>query len=95
MAKSIEVTLFGKQYPVLSDKDEKHVVKVATLVDSKMKEIAQAAPGASYSHLAVMTCLNLADELCTAKERHSNHYKEIDEKINSLIQEINIKLSNE
>jgi cell division protein ZapA len=94
-AKTIEVTLFGKQYPVLADKDEEHVKKVASLVDSKMKEIAQAAPGVSYPHLAVLTCLNLADELCVNKEDISLHYKQIEEKINTLIQEINIKLSEE
>lgn len=92
---TIEVTIFGKQYPVVAAKDPEYIKKLAQMVDQKMKEIADQVPDIPSTGVAVLACLNIADELISIRETASSHMKTIDDMITSLVKDIDIRISGE
>jgi cell division protein ZapA len=67
----VQVDIFGSQYTIKKGaEDQAYIQRVAAYVDQKMREINEKLPVASVSKVAVLTSLNLADELF--KERDMN-----------------------
>jgi cell division protein ZapA len=67
----VQVDIFGSTYTIKKgEEDSDYIQRVAQYVDQKMREINDRLPVASVSKVAVLTSLNLADELF--KERESN-----------------------
>ncbi|MGB9742746.1 MAG: cell division protein ZapA [candidate division WOR-3 bacterium] len=56
------VKVFGSEYNVRSDQDADYVLKVAELVDRKMKEISSRYQPPNTAKTAVLACLALVDE---------------------------------
>lgn len=66
----VQVDIFGSTYTIKKgEEDSDYIQRVAQYVDQKMREINDRLPVASVSKVAVLTSLNLADELF--KERES------------------------
>jgi cell division protein ZapA len=63
------VTIFGGEYRVKGPDDSEYVRTVARFVDERMREVADAQRITSHSRIAILTSLNLADELL--RERRS------------------------
>ena len=60
----VSVDIFGSQYTIKKgSEDSDYIVRVAAYVDQKMREINERLPVASVAKVAVLTSLNLADEL--------------------------------
>ena len=60
----VQVDIFGSQYTIKKgSEDSDYIVRVAAYVDGKMREINEKLPVASVAKVAVLTSLNLADEL--------------------------------
>jgi cell division protein ZapA len=60
----VHVDIFGSQYTIKKgSEDSDYIVRVAAYVDQKMREINDKLPVASVAKVAVLTSLNLADEL--------------------------------
>ena len=60
----VHVDIFGSQYTIRKgSEDSEYIVRVAAYVDQKMREINEKLPVASVAKVAVLTSLNLADEL--------------------------------
>jgi len=60
----VHVDIFGSQYTIKrGSEDSEYILRVATYVDQKMREINEKLPVASVAKVAVLTSLNLADEL--------------------------------
>ena len=60
----VNVDIFGSQYTIKKgSEDSDYIVRVAAFVDQKMREINERLPVASVAKVAVLTSLNLADEL--------------------------------
>ena len=60
----VQVDIFGSQYTIKQgSEDSDYIVRVAAYVDQKMREINEKLPVASVAKVAVLTSLNLADEL--------------------------------
>ena len=74
-AKSYKINIFGDQYSIASDESEEHIKQAAQLVDSLMKEIANASRLNDGRKIAVIAALELASKLavqmqeCQAKEQ--------------------------
>lgn len=61
---TVTVDIFGSQYTIKKgSEDSDYIVRVAAYVDTKMREINERLPVASVAKVAVLTSLNLADEL--------------------------------
>jgi cell division protein ZapA len=67
----VQVDIFGSQYTIKKGgEDPGYIQRVAAYVDQKMREINDKLPVASVSKVAVLTSLNLADELFKEREDH-------------------------
>lgn len=55
--------IFGTEYRIKGEADAEYIRRVASYVDSKMQQIAQASATGSVAKLAILTAVNIADEL--------------------------------
>jgi len=69
--KRVQVEIFGDSYIVKGDAEDKHILQIADFVDTKMITIAQRNPHLSAKQIAVLTALNIADELYKFKEDYN------------------------
>jgi cell division protein ZapA len=61
--KRVEVSLFGQRFTLRSDKNEEYVQAVAQYVTSQLENVAKQSHSVSTHHVALLTALNLADQL--------------------------------
>ena len=59
----VQVQIFGHHYTIRGEADQEYILRVASYVDSKMREITDKLPVASLSKVAILASLNIADEL--------------------------------
>jgi len=64
----IPVEIQGQRYPIRTVLDEQYVARLATYVDEKMRAAAESAPTGDSMRLAVLTALNIADELFRCRD---------------------------
>jgi cell division protein ZapA len=57
------VSIFGTEYAIKGDADPDHIRELAHFVDSKMRKITEESPVLSATKVAILTALNIADEL--------------------------------
>jgi len=70
---NIEVEIFGSTYMVKGDADPEYVRQLAMFVDEKMRVLARKSPAGAGSHrLAVLTAINIADELFRLRRRQQD-----------------------
>lgn len=67
----VTVTICGNEYPLITEEDPAYVERVAAYVDRKMTETREATRAGS-TDAAVLTAVNLADELFKAQEIAEN-----------------------
>jgi cell division protein ZapA len=92
---SIKVNIYGQEYPIKSEADATYVQQIAEYVDRKMKEVAEKVPARIHSQLAVLTALNIADELFKERIDKEKKLSEVEEKTQSLIEWLDAKLIQE
>jgi cell division protein ZapA len=68
LKQSIEVTISGQRYVLRSDGNSEQLRALAEHVNAKMEEVRALVKGLSPERLAVLTALNLADELMRERE---------------------------
>lgn len=61
--KGVSVNIFGSEYIIKGDGNAEHTKEVANYVDSKMQEISAVTSNVSSLKVAILTALNLADEV--------------------------------
>ena len=59
----IRGNIFGSEYTLIADNNENYVNEIAQYVDDKMREIDRTQSIKSSSKIAILTALNIADEL--------------------------------
>ena len=64
----VHVHIFGTEYKIASQADPDHTREVARYVDRTMREIASSLSLRSVAKIAVLTAVNLADELLKEKQ---------------------------
>ena len=62
------VRIGGKEYTMTGSDSEEYIHRVAIYVDRKMSQIEESNNNLSTNMLAVLTCLNIADELLKLRE---------------------------
>ena len=68
---SVAVRIAGKEYRIRSDADEAWLQRVAQYVDESLSKIRDRTQTVDSLDVAILTALNLARELVTARERSS------------------------
>ena len=64
----ISVEIHGHRYPIRSSLDQEYVTRLAAYVDEKMRAAADSAPTGDLLRVAVLTALNVADELFRCRD---------------------------
>ena len=66
-AESVKVTIFNQTYSLRSVGGAEHIREIASMVDERMKQIASHLSTHDISKIAVLTALNIADEMQNLK----------------------------
>jgi len=67
----VKVQIFGEVHVIRGKGSAEHIKSLAADVDKRMKEIALKYPRLAAHHVAILTALNLADELAKLKEEQN------------------------
>lgn len=76
----ITVEIFGEKHVVRGEGTAPYIQGLAHEVDKKMRLIAQRLPRLSVPQIAVLTALNLADELAKLREEQETLMQLLGEK---------------
>ena len=83
----IKITIFGQEYSVKAPADPTYIKEIAEYVDTKMREVQSGFSSTQSSNrIAILSAMNITDELFNAKKRGDSDNNEIEEKITSLIE---------
>ena len=83
----IKITIFGQEYSVKAPADPTYIKKIAEYVDTKMREVQSGFSSTQSSNrIAILSAMNITDELFNAKKQGDSESSEVEEKITSLIE---------
>lgn len=68
-AQTVEVKIYNQTYQIRGDGNSEYIRELAGYVDKRMKEVAQGTLTADSLRVAILTALNIADELYKVRER--------------------------
>jgi len=89
----VEIKVFGQTYTVKTDEEEDYIHRVARHVNEKMDEVLKKTRSVSTLNVAILTALNIADDLLRERDRREALVKEVEIKSRSLIEKIEMKMS--
>jgi cell division protein ZapA len=79
------VEIFGREYKIRGVADEQYILKVASYVDKKMREVSTGSSLTSHDRLAILAALNIADELFQERKQSYDVQSSIEHKAHKLI----------
>jgi len=88
----VEIKVFGQTFTVKTDSEEAHIQAVARYVNEKMDEILKKTRSVSSLNVAILTALNIADDLMKEKEKRIALLREIGMKSKDLVEKIDMKI---
>jgi cell division protein ZapA len=88
----VEIKVFGQTYTVKTEAEEDHIQEVARYVNEKMDEVLKKTRSVSTMNVAILTALNIADDLLREKERRIALLQEIETKSKELAEKIDVNL---
>lgn len=90
--RSVEIKVFGQTYTVKSEAEEGHIQEVARYVNEKMDEVLKKTRSVSSLNVAILTALNIADDLMREKEKRLTLLQELEGKSKELVEKIDVRL---
>ncbi len=87
------VSIFGKDYPIASDQNPEYIQRLADFVDRKMSDISNGGESLSTAKVAVLACLNIADDLMRMKNEKDRLIHLIEGRIAKVTRMVEEKLS--
>jgi len=88
----VEIKVFGQTFTVKSDSEEAHIQEVARYVNEKIDEILKKTRTVSSLNVAVLTALNIADDLLKEREKRIALLKEVGMKSKDLVEKIDLRI---
>ena len=86
MKRSVTVQIAGVRYALKTDEDERWVKAVAAFVDGKIRDTQKHARTPDTQSVAVLTALQIAEELFNERRLSGELRKKIREKSQSLLE---------
>lgn len=85
----IRVDILDREYQFACEADEREALKeAAVFLDGKMRAIRDAGRLMALERIAVMTALNLSDELLKLKKNEKHRQQTVDSRIRMLADEL-------
>ena len=89
----VRVSIFGHEYTVKAPANPEYIKEVAEYVSKRMKEVEKGlASDQSISRIAILTAMNIADELFSKKASSTIDTVDIEDRIQSLVEYIDESL---
>ena len=92
-SKNVKVNIFGEEYSIRGLDDPDYILRVADLVDRKMREIALKSRNRAPHRIAVLTALNLAGELLDLKDNSDREMIEVEDRAKHILELLDNKLT--
>ena len=89
----VEIKVFGQTYTVKTDAEEDHIQRVARYVNEKMNDVTKNTKSVSSFNVAILTALNIADDLIREREKRLALVQEVEQKSKDLVEKINLNIS--
>ena len=89
----VEIKVFGQVYTVKTDADEDHLQRVAQYVNEKIDEVVKNTKSVSSLNVAILTALNIADDLIKERVKRLTLLQEVEEKSKDLVEKINVNIN--
>lgn len=86
--KPVIIHILGVEYPVKGDFEPEYIRKIAANLDHRLREMSKHLPGKSNEKTAVLTALNLEDELNAEKTHCEGLLSSLEERTNKIIKRI-------
>ena len=83
--RAVAVSLLNQKLTVRSEAEEPYVQEVAGFVNGKIQELLKQARAASTLTVALLACMNIADELFRYKKNHGFNGSKAAKKVRDLI----------
>jgi cell division protein ZapA len=83
--RSVSVTIAGVKYSLKTDEDERHVKSIAAFVDGKIREAQKHGRTVDTQSVAVLTAMQIAEELFIERRATRELRKSIRERSQSLL----------
>ena len=90
--RTVEIKVFGQTYSVKTDAEEDHIQAVAKYVNDKIEEITKKTRTVSSLNVAILTALNIADDLLREKETRMAILREVGVKSKDLADKISAEI---
>ncbi|MGQ4809952.1 Cell division protein ZapA [Candidatus Entotheonellaceae bacterium PAL068K] len=85
-ATNVEIEIFGQTFWVAAgDATPAHIQRLAGYVDERMRVIAQTAKTMPLTRVAILTALNIADDLIKLQDHYEHTSHLLDTKTDQLI----------
>ena len=88
MGEPIKFAVMGQQYVISGNIEPVYIAELADFVDQNMKTLYEKSAGISSERLAVLTAMNIADELFTLRKQIEDATKLAGKKIDSMIADL-------
>ena len=89
----VRVSIFGHEYTVKAPANPEYIKEVAEYVSKRMKEVEKGlASDQSTSRIAILTAMNIADELFAKKTSSTIDTVDIEDRIQFLVEYIDESL---
>ena len=88
----VEIKVFGQVYTVKTDADEDHLQRVAQYVNEKIDEVVKNTKSVSSLNVAILTALNIADDLIKERIKRLALLQEVEQKSKDLVEKINVNI---
>jgi len=85
MKRTYEVEILGQRFNIKSEESQEHVNRIVNYVSEKMKTISKDAKTMSLHHAAILTLLNVADELFKSKQEVEVYKENVLERTKNII----------
>lgn len=73
----LEVKIQGRFYTIVANETEEYIYKICSYVDKKLSEVSKMNPRLSTDMAAVLTSINLSDELYRTQSAEDNLRKQV------------------
>jgi cell division protein ZapA len=86
---TVRVTILGQEYPIQADADADYVREIAAFLDDRMRAIGQTEPSRPPLKIAILTALNLSDELFTLRREKKELLERYETKVREFTDHLN------
>ena len=86
---SVRVTILGQEYPIRADADAEYIREIAAFLDDRLRSIYQAEPSRPLLKIAILTALNLSDELFTLRRENHELAESFQRKVREITDHLN------